>query len=174
MRKLPAFTLAGIAGLALAGTAFAAIAPKTHIMNVPLEDGSVAHIEYVGDVAPKVTIAPRAVADAAGTPEVPFPSFAGFDRLIQQMQRRGQEMMRRAQQLSNQPRGPAPYIASFGSLPAGGTSTTVVSISNNGQTCTRTTQVLSQGVGKPPKVTSSISGQCNDAPAPSGGPTHPA
>ncbi len=138
-----------------------------------LPDGSIARVEYVGDVAPKVTIAPRVVADAAGSPEMPFPSFVSFDRLIKQMQRQSQEMMRRAQQLS-QPGGAEPYIASYGNLPAGETSTTVVSISNNGQTCTRTTQILSQGAGKPPKVTSNVSGRCDDAPAPSGGPTHPA
>lgn len=158
----------------LAGTAFAAIAPNTHVMKVPLPDGSIARVEYVGDIAPKVTVAPRPVADAAGPAAMPFPSFAGFDRLIRQMQRHSQEMMLRARQMSNRPRGPTPYIASYGSLPAGETSTTVVSVSNNGQTCTRTTQVLSQGVGKPPKVTSSLSGRCNDAPAPSGGPAHPA
>ena len=42
MRKLPAFAFAAAA--LLAGTAIAA-APKTHKMDVPLPDGSVAHIE---------------------------------------------------------------------------------------------------------------------------------
>ena len=55
MNKLPA--LAGIAAAAIAGTAIAA-GSKSHVMNVPLPDGSVAHIQYVGDVAPKVTVEP--------------------------------------------------------------------------------------------------------------------
>ena len=175
MKKLPAIAI-GMAAAALAGTAIAAT-PKTHKMDVPLPDGSVAHIEYVGEVAPKVTIAPT-LADATGAWGMAFPSFAGFDRMMEQMQRQSQEMIRRAQEMARQPVGPggaAPYIASYGNLPAGGTSTTVVSVSNGGGTCTRTTQVVSQGAGKPAKVTSNVSGQCGGgAPAaPSGGAVNP-
>jgi hypothetical protein len=174
VRKLPVFAFAGVAAAALAGTAFAA-GPKTHVMNVPLPDGSVARVEYVGDVAPKVTVAPRPLADAAMPWAMPFPSFAGFDRMIAEMQRQSQEMMRQAQQMARRPAGAAPYIASYGDLPAGGTSTTVVSVSNGGATCTRTTEVVSQGAGKPPKVTSSVSGQCASAPAAApSGPVHAA
>ena len=174
MGKLPVFAFAGVAAAALAGTAFAA-GPKTHVMNVPLPDGSIARVEYVGDVAPKVTVAPRPLADAAMPWAMPFPSFAGFDRMIAEMQRQSQEMMRQAQQMARRPAGAAPYIASYGDLPAGGTSTTVVSVSNGGATCTRTTEVVSQGAGKPPKVTSSVSGQCASAPAAApSGPVHAA
>lgn len=172
MRRLPAFALTAVAAAALAGTAVAA-APKSHVMNVPLPDGSVAHIEYVGDVAPKVKIDSRPMADAADAWGMPFPSFAGFDRMIDQMQRQSQAMMRQAQEMVKQPVGAAPYIASYASMPAGQTSTTVVSISNNGSTCTRSTEVVSQGPGKAPKVTSRVSGQCGNAPAPSAGATHP-
>jgi hypothetical protein len=166
VRKLPAFAFAGVAAAALAGTALAA-APNTHVMNVPLPDGSVARVEYTGSVAPKVTIAPRPLADAAIPWAMPFPSFAGFDRMIQEMQRQSQEMMRQAQAIARQHAGAAPYIASFGKLPAGETSTTVVSVSNAGGTCTRTTQVVSQGTGKAPKVTSSVTGQCGASAQPS-------
>ena len=171
MRKLPAFAFAG--ALALAGSAIAA-APKTHVMNVPLPDGSVARVEYVGDVAPKVTVAPRPMADAAMPWAMPFPSMAGFDRMIEQMNRQTQEMVRRAQDMARQPAGGEPYTAAYGDLPAGGTSTTVVSVSDGGKTCTRTTQVVSQGSGKPPKVTTQASGQCDGAAAAPKGPTHPA
>jgi hypothetical protein len=171
VRKLPAFAFAGIAA-ALAGTAIAA-APQTHVMNVPLPDGSVARVEYVGNVAPKVTVVPRRAADAAGTWE-PFPPFAGLDRMVQEMRQRSAEMVRRAQQMAQRPAGAAPYVATYGNAPAGGTSTTVVSVSNNGVTCTRTTQVVSQGPGKPPKVTSNSTGQCGDAAQPSTGRHNPA
>lgn len=164
MRRLPAFAFAGVAAAALAGTAIAA-APKSHVMSVPLPDGSVAKVEYVGDIAPKVTIAPRPLADAAAPWAMPFPSFAGFDRIIEQMNRETAAMMRQAQQAAHRPGVAAPYIASYGNLPAGGTSTTVVSVSNGGGTCTRTTEVVSQGPGKPPKVTSNVTGQCGAAPA---------
>lgn len=174
MRKLPAFAFAGVAAAALAGTAFAA-APKTHVMNVPLADGSIVRVEYTGAVAPKVTIAPGPVADAAAMPwAMPFPSFAGFDRMIQEMQRQSQAMMRQAQAIAHQPAAAAPYIASYGNLPAGETSTTVVSVSNGGATCTRSTHVVSQGPGKPPKVTSNVSGQCSSAAVPPAGAANPA
>ena len=173
MRKLPAFAIGGIAAAALAGTAMAA-APKSHVMDVPLPDGAVAHVQYVGDVAPKVTIAPRPYAADEGPWAMAFPSFAGFDRMMAEMQRRSDEMMRQARQMSRQPTGAAPYIASYGNMPAGGSSTTIVSVSNNGVTCTRTTEIVSQGPGKPPKVTSNASGQCDGTGAQSKGPTHPA
>lgn len=171
VRKLPAIAIA-VTTVALAASAIAA-PPRTHTMDVSLPDGSVAHIEYVGDVAPKVTLPPRTSTVSTNAWALPSPSFAGFDRMMEQMQRRSQEMIRRAQQMSHQVNGAAPYIASIGSLPAVGTSTTIVSVSNNGVTCTRTTEMVSQGPGKPPKVTSRVSGQCG-APAPTNGPTHPA
>lgn len=170
MRKLPAFALA-VTMAAIAGSAVAA-GPRTHTMDVSLPDGSVAHIQYVGDVAPQVTLARRPPAVSTDAWAMSLPSFAGFDRMMEQMRRRSEDMMRRAQQMSHQANG-APLVASFGSVPAGGTSTTIVSVSNNGVTCTRTTQMVSQGPGKPPKVTSNLSGECG-APAPANGPTHPA
>lgn len=174
MRKLPALAFVGVAAAALAGTAIAA-SPKTHVMNVPLPDGSVARVEYVGDVAPKVTVAPRPLGAAMGDwgqQAMPFPSFAGFDRMFEQMQRQSQEMMRRAREMSRHSGGAAPYIASYGDMPAGQASTTVVTISNNGRTCTRSTEVVSQGPGKPPKVTSNASGQCEGAAGTPTGPIH--
>lgn len=175
MRKLPAFAFAAVAAAALAGAAVAAT-PKSHVMNVPLADGSTVRVEYVGDVAPKVTLAPGAMANAASPWAMPFPSFAGFDRMMQRMQQQSSEMMRRAQEMAHRPAGAGatPYIASYGNLPAGEASTTVVSVSNNGVTCTRTTEVVSQGAGKPPKVTSNASGQCSGEAQPPARATHPA
>lgn len=172
MKTIRAIAL-GAAAVALAGAAAAAAPSKTHSMDVALPDGAVAHISYVGNVAPKVSIDPRPLGYPQGDWGMPFPSFAGFDRMIQEMQRQSQAMIRRAQQMAHQPLGAAPYIASYGNLPAGETSTTVVSVSNGGSTCTRTTEVVSQGPGKAPKVTSNVSGQCAQAPA-SSGPTHAA
>lgn len=174
MRKLPALAFAGVAA-ALAGVAIAA-APKSHVMTVPLPDGSVARVEYVGDVAPKLTIAPRPLADSALPSAMPFPSFAGFDRMIEAMNRQTEQMVRQAQEMARRPGVAAPFIASYGNLPAGETSTTVVSVRNGGGTCTRTTEVVSQGPGKPPKVTSKITGQCGDGTvaAPSAAPANPA
>jgi hypothetical protein len=167
VKTLPAFAIAGIAAAALAGTAIAA-KPQTHVMDVPLPDGSVVHIEYIGDVAPKVTVAPAPMAGIGyqrwtpmGMP--PLPPLAG-------------PMSGRAMRLPGQP-GPfivmTPDVASFGNMPAGVTSRSVVSVSNGAGTCTRTTQVESQGPGKPPKVTTNATGNCGAEvqPAPGGAPS---
>lgn len=57
MRKIRTAVLAGVAAIAAAGAAMAA-SQDTHVMKVALPDGSVARIEYKGDVAPKVVVAP--------------------------------------------------------------------------------------------------------------------
>jgi hypothetical protein len=169
VRKFPAIALAGVAAVALAGTAIAA-KPQTHVMNVPLSDGSVARVEYVGDVAPKVTVAP---ATRPGDFWMGgLPSFANFDRKFEQMNRQ----MRAMQEMARQPAGvPGMNIASYGNMQAGANSVSVVSFSNGGSTCTRTTEVTSQGPGKPPKVVSNVSGNCgaSTAPAPSAAPINP-
>lgn len=163
MTKLPVIALASAAAAALAGTA-AAASRNSHVMNVPLPDGSVAHVQYVGDVPPRVTVEPVATpADLWSTGM--FPSFAGFDRMFEQMNRE----MRQVEQMARQPlAGPANglNVASYGSMPTGTSSVSVVSVGNGGATCTRTTEVVSQGPGKPPKVTSNVSGNCGSAPAP--------
>ena len=46
--KLPYVALAGLGAAAIAGAALAA-RPQTHVMNVPLADGSTVRVEYVGD-----------------------------------------------------------------------------------------------------------------------------
>lgn len=176
MRKLP--LIAGAAAAALAGAALAA-RPQTHVMDVPLADGSVVHVEYVGDVAPEVALAARHQMAAGDWAMPALPSFAGFDRMFDEINRQTEALMRQAQQMARQPVSwvATPYVASFGNAPAGVTSTTVVSVSNGSGTCTRTTETVSQGPGKPPKVTTSVSGNCGASaapavPAPSGPVTH--
>ena len=149
------------AAVAIAGSAVAA-SSKTHVMNVALPDGSAARIEYVGDVPPKVTVAPSPM----GTQVMPFPTFEGFDRMAAEIQRQSQEMVRQAEDMARGTGGAAPFIAAYGDMPAGHISTTVVTTSRNGVSCTRTTEVVSQGEGKPPKVTSNFSGTCDGSAAP--------
>jgi hypothetical protein len=143
---------------------------RPSIMNVPLPDGSTARIEYVGDVPPKVTVAPAPLAGDFWMGGLP--SFAHFDRLFEQMNRQ----MRAIEQMARQPAGvPGLNIASYGDMPAGASSVSVVTVSNGGSTCTRTTEVTSQGPGKSPKVVSNVSGNCGPAtaPAPSAAPINP-
>jgi hypothetical protein len=162
--KLPVIALGGLCAALVGGAAIAADR-NTHVMNVSLPDGSTARVEYVGNVAPKVVVEPSRGPD--GGLWTPLPALASFDRMIAEMNRESEAIMRQAQQVARQPVGGAtPYVASFGNAPAGVTSTTVVSYSNGRATCTRTTETVSQGSGKPPKVTSSVSGNCDAAAAP--------
>jgi hypothetical protein len=164
VRKLPAVAIAGLAAAALAGTAIAAN-PKAHRMDVPLPGGGVVHVDYVGDVAPKVTVAP-AKGDGLWAP-MAFPGFGNFDAMLQQKDRQMQQM----QQMARQPNArPGMNIAAYGNMPEGSRSMTVVSTSNGGVTCTRSTEIVSQGVGKAPKVTSNVSGDCGDGAAPQAAP----
>jgi len=159
MRKAIAIVLAGLGAVTLAGAA-AAASRDTHVLSVPLPDGSTARIEYVGNVAPKVTVAPAPMS-------VAFPGFGMFDRTMADMQRQIDAMMRQANEMAAHPAAgmPGMNVAAYGNAPAGAQSVTVVSTSNGAKTCTRTTEVTSQGAGKPPKVVTNVSGDCGAAPA---------
>jgi hypothetical protein len=57
MRNVRTAVLAGAAAILVAGTAVAA-SQNTRMLTVGLPDGSIARVEYVGDVAPKVIVEP--------------------------------------------------------------------------------------------------------------------
>jgi hypothetical protein len=160
MRKALGLILAGLGAVTLTGAATAA-SKDMHVMNVALPDGSTAKIEYAGNVAPKVSVTPAPKASV-------FAPFGMFDRSAYDMQRRIDAMMRQIDQVARQPVAGAPAlnVAAYGNAPAGTNSVTIVTTSNGAQTCTRRTDVTSQGPGKTPKVVSSVSGQCGAAPAP--------
>jgi hypothetical protein len=155
MRKAYAIVLAGLGAAAIAGAA-AAASRDTHILNVPAPDGSTVRVEYVGDVAPKVTVVPAPIAP-----------FGMFDRSMFDMQRQIDAMMRQVDAMTRAPLAGAPglNVAAYGNAPAGSQSVTVVSTSKGSKTCTRTTEVTAQGAGKPPKVMTNVSGDCGAAPA---------
>jgi hypothetical protein len=156
MRKAYAIVLAGLGAASIAGAAVAA-SRDTHTMNVPLPDGSTARVEYVGNVAPKVTVVPA-----------PVSPFGLFDRSMFDMHRQIDAMMREVDAMTRMPVAGASnlIVAAYGNAPEGTQSITVVSTSNGAKTCTRTTEVTSQGAGKPPKVVTNVSGDCGAAPAP--------
>ncbi len=160
MRKAFGLVLAGLGAVALAGAA-AAASQDRHVMNIPLPDGSTARVEYVGNVAPKVTVTPTPLS-------IGFPAFGMFDRSMFDMQRQIDAMMRELDRTAKLPVAGAPglNVAAYGNSPGASSSVTVVSTSNGSKTCTRTTEVTSQGPGKPPKVVSNVSGDCAAGPAP--------
>ena len=156
MRNAYATVLAGLGAVGIAGAAVAA-SRDTHTMNIPLPDGSTARVEYVGNVAPKVTVVPA-----------PLPQFGLFDRSMFDMQQQIDAMMKQVDAIARMPVTGAPgmNVAAYGNAPQGSSSVTVVSTGNGAKTCTRTTEVTSQGAGKPPKVVTNVSGDCGTAPAP--------
>jgi hypothetical protein len=155
MRKAFGFVLAGLGAITLAGAAVAA-SRDTHTLNVPLPDGSTARIDYVGNVAPKVTVMPAPVSQVIAP-------FGLFGRSAFDVERQIDAMMREMNELATHPMGGAAgmNVAAYGNAPAGATSVTIESTSNGTQTCTRRTDVISQGPGKAPKVQSSVTGNCN-------------
>jgi hypothetical protein len=158
--------LGGAAAVALAGAAIAA-GSNRHVMDVPLADGTTVHVEYVGDVPPTVTVAPGRMAGPAWAPTAfpAFPAMPDMGGMIEQMNRQTAAMAQQIQQIARQPGvGPA-NLATYGSVPAGANSVSVVSVSNGAGTCTRTTRVVSQGANQPPKVTTDVSGNCAAGPA---------
>ena len=167
MRKIRTAVLAGVAAVTAIGTALAT-SHGSHVLKVGLPDGTVARIEYEGNVAPKVTVMPASsVAPIAWLdPFEPTP-FTLFDRIAADMDRQSDLMMRQVRAL------PLPAMADDGkidltvlrSLPPGTVSYSFVSTTNGGSTCSRIVQVTSLGSGQQPKVVSNSSGDCREAPS---------
>ena len=166
MLKARAIVLAGLGAVVLTGAA-AAASRDTHILNVPLPDGSTARVEYVGNVAPKVTVMPAPMSPA-------FMPFGLFDRSAYDIEREIDAMMRQVNDMAAHatPVTPGLNVAAYGNAPAGSSSVTIVTTSNGTQTCTRRTEVTSEGPGKAPKVLSSLSGDCGGAGATSAKPVN--
>lgn len=167
MRKIRTAVLAGVAAGAAIGTALAA-SHGSHVMKAGLPDSTVAHIEYEGDVATKLTVAPASsVAPIIWLDPFEPAAFAPFDRIAADMDRQSDLMMRRVRAL------PLPAMADGGkidlaallSLPARTVSYSFVSTTNGRSTCSRSVQVTSLGSGQPPKVVSNSSGDCREAPS---------
>lgn len=175
MRRSRLALAAGLVGLAVAGTAMAATA-EMHTMNVELPNGGVAHISYVGDTAPQVSVAPISMQEAALADDEMFAPFAEMERISAMMERQHQMMMQRValmQQAAQQnmqnalASGQAQQgMVMTGSLPAGSSvhySFTSYSSGNGG--CTQSVQWSSDGSDKQPQVIRTSSGACDAAPA---------
>lgn len=111
MRKIHVTLLAG--ALALAGTAAYAASNDVHHMKIRLADGSVANIEYTGDVAPKVSLAAPGPMSFAAFPQMGFaPGFAQIDAMMNAQMR---QMQQQIGAMMAMPMGAnAPIEAAFG------------------------------------------------------------
>jgi hypothetical protein len=130
-------------------------------MKIGLPDGSVARIEYQGDVAPKVTFAPV----SHGVPTdffSPFASLAALDRFAAEVDQQSAAMIREVGALQNipSPVGGRPDLAGFKNLPSGTVQYRFVSASDGRRTCDRSVEMSSYGPAQKPKVVLSSSGDC--------------
>jgi hypothetical protein len=158
MRLMSKIALAGAAACTLVGTAYAADR-EFHRMNVALPDGSVAHVLYQGDVAPKLEIVPVERSIPVALVDSPF---VGFDQIFADMDRQAAMMMQQAAALqAAAPAGGKIDQAALKSLPPGASySFTAYSSSNGG--CTQSYQMTAYGNAEP-KVVSQTSGDCSKA-----------
>jgi hypothetical protein len=161
MRFTRKIILAGGAAMLAFGTA-AMAADKLHTMNVALPDGSVAHIQYAGDVAPRVTVRP-----VVAVPVAFIDPFAEFDRIAAAMEAQHQALMRQAAELqraaAQASAGAEDGVTLVSNLPAG-THFTYVSSTTDANGCTRTVEYSSNGSNPQPKVTKTSAGTCDAAP----------
>ena len=165
MRLTRTTILAGGAALLVAGTA-AAAAEKLHKMEVALPDGGTVHVEYAGDVAPRVT-----VDEADPQARIADDPFAELDRIAYEMRARQQAMMEQMaalQQAAAEGATAAPgAVTLVGNLPAGA-QVSYYSSTTDANGCTQTVQYSSDGSGAEPRVTRASAGNCDTAARESG------
>lgn len=168
MRYLPS-VLAGVAAVALAGSAAmgASKSPPLHQMNLRLPDGGTVHVEYTGNVPPRVSVG-RAPVDVAWPSLADFgfgPSFTELQRISADMDRQMEMFMRQAE--SGMPAMNAEnglQTIDVGSLPPGSMSYSFVSSSNGRTSCSRMVEVTKPANGAKPKVVTRSSGDCKGLP----------
>ena len=177
MRNLPTVLL-GVAAIGLIGAvAYAADAPQTHVLTIPLPGGGVEQIRYTGGVAPKVVVQQPSPAAAAWAAQFGADSpFAMLDRIQAEMDREIAAILQRSIAVRAAPAMSAGQLrARAGNAPAGARSYSVVSTFSGGHECTQSVEVTSQGPGQPPKVVRQSSGDCGAAqPATPAAPAAPA
>jgi hypothetical protein len=168
MRNLPTVLL-GVAAIGLIGAvAYAADAPQTHVLVIPLPGGGVEQIRYTGEVAPKVIVRRGSPADAAWAAQFGAESpFAMLDRIQAEMDREVAAMLQRSIAVRSAPAMSASRLqATVGNAPAGARSYSVVSTFSGDHECTQSVEVTSQGPGQPPKVVRQSAGDCAAAQSP--------
>jgi len=161
MRKLRTAFLTGATALAVAGAALAA-SRDMHVMNVGLPDGSVARIEYAGDSAPKVVVAPTpAIAPVGSLGAFDMTPFAAFDRIVASMNR---DMDTMIHEISAGPVPPSRDgmidFAALSKMSPGTVHYQFVSSSDGSTTCSRSVEVTYLGSDQKTRVVSNSSGDC--------------
>ena len=144
--------------LMLAGTAAYAASNNepVHEMTVRLPGGGVEHIEYTGNVAPRVIMRPGPIAAWPADFWVP-PDFAALDRISAAMDRQMDEMLSNARAIMLAPNGLSNAVV--GKLGPGTESYSMTTISTGNGFCSRSTETTIAADGKAHTVTNQ-SGNC--------------
>jgi hypothetical protein len=165
MRPLRKAILAGAAAIVLVGAGLAAAEIKnTHVLDVCLPDGSLAHIRYVGDRPPTVSFAPAppalSIFSPASDPFGPASPFATLEQISQAMDRQAEAMLREVSARPGLFTGPDMMQVDVERLPPGARGFSMVSTMSGNGVCTRSVEYRSLGDGKPPQVVTRTSGAC--------------
>lgn len=152
--------LAGIAALAVAGTALAGNL-RTKVMMVALPDGLTARVEFQGEVAPKITVKPENLEPAAAWFEASEP-FMMLDRISADSDRQFDAMVREVRLPAAPPADGTALVnwASAQAMPAGAIRYSYVATSSGEGFCARSVELIFQGPRQKPRITSSTSGDC--------------
>ena len=158
MRNGKTLVLSGVAALALAGCAGLALAQPLHSLLVPLPDGGVAQIQYVGDIAPRVAFAPPPLAVEYFPAASPF---VALDRISAQMDREMAALIDGAmsppatlgpdRMLNVDVRGLPPAVAEY---------SYVSTVGGDGNYCSRSVEITRAGPDGRPHVATRQSGDC--------------
>jgi len=167
MRFVRTAIIAGVASAALAGAALAA-RDDSKLMLIALPDGSVQHIRYTGNVAPRIVFVP--VATAVSPIDAVFGPgsiFAEMDRMSEAMEARAAAMMRQASTMPARD-GQGIVMTNAQGQPVGMIHYSYVSSSTDPAGCTRTVSYSSQDTARAdqPRVIRTSSGSCGGDPAP--------
>jgi hypothetical protein len=180
MRIIPIGLLAGVGSVALIGAA-AAQDLSAHRIAVQLPSGAIEQIEYTGDLAPQITIAPpESAAPANGTEaalfRAPYDSFAGFGfgpnspfaamaQISAAMNREAASLMRQVDALAAQPMMamPAPIVIDMARLPRGAEGYSFTATITPNGACRRTMTIIGARPGQQPRVIRRSEGSCGSA-----------
>ena len=179
MLKYRTAVLASAAALCVVAGATALAMDQSHVMKIDLPDGSIARIDYQGNVAPQVRVEPAVQFMPAAFVD-PFEpvSFDAFGAIAADMTRQAETMVRQMDLLQREAmasdRTVRPTV--LANLPAGQVSYRYVSTDDGKSVCTQTWQMTSQGDHRPPTITSASYGNCamhDTSPQPSPGRPQP-
>jgi hypothetical protein len=160
MSRLPRALFAGIAAIASATAAGAA--EQWNTTSIALPDGSVAEIEYLGDVPPRVTIAAPVIEYAEPGEALEY-EYEDADAALPVATR-----ARRMVEPRPAPSPEAPQFVIAGDAPSGSTyEYTLITTGADGKVCTQRTEWRSRGPGNEPETRRSDTGDgCEEASAP--------